>query len=791
MDVQGVLRWLVDAKIPVAKAMPLVSALAKAGVRDVDGIGSLSEDDLAAAVTDKPLLNKIRAKAAGKGGKRSGAGGASSPSANKKSKASSAKGADKAAGAAERAPDPPDCSLSDARLAEIEIKTNRSPVMVLWATEVAQRLSFDWSESVTIGRAMADWLALRKGEHLGLLEADEAAEGAARDETKDLETRTVEIMGQDFTLRRTIGGWRALSKGKLVPAKRVHTFLCKAFGDNLGPARAALRALAAAIPKPQVESGIRAMVLYESFRPEVPKGKAGWGQAGMLRLRKVLELKEELLREAAPVGGKAGKIKNLCVAKQNQKQHQQLRRPKPLWQRCLPLVVSGAVLHGLSFAFLAADRPRNDRAIFALLCFFGGVVAVEATQRAVAMFGGVLAGVDAAVFHFGANASGYMASFVTVVVLQGVWDEAQDNNEGAPDLYLSALSCLAVLALGILLHLVAPILGGFLLRQLDDVRLTRCFPGGDRRYARWGWKTAKECFATSVVFGLCITAAALSGGGALLLGLGMTHSVVSASREALPVIRKGWLRRKMSRSKSAMAASSSTQDCCSLQGVIMLVRSGPTRVVCSPVILPAFLLWMTRSTICSWPKECTDPLVFLLKVSATTVCTTHLMRPSLPGTGAPARGGNGDSGANSTALANKVFVFVCALAAWTLLLPCCLIVFGQRESSEGILAMFLVVTTVALRTRREKAWRGLMLLFWVALLSILMSVACSKLLQQNKVFRRVFSDDVGGSVIVPSYLGIFKAMSQLREEARVAMWTVCPPSAAEGAGRSWFGFWSL
>lgn len=65
---------------------------------------------------------------------------------------------------------------------------------------------------------------------------------------------------------------------------------------------------AAAIPQPQVESTIRAMVLYESFRPDVPRGKAGWGQAGMLRLGRVLELKEELLREAKSGGGapKAG-----------------------------------------------------------------------------------------------------------------------------------------------------------------------------------------------------------------------------------------------------------------------------------------------------------------------------------------------------------------------------------------------------------------------------------------------------------------------------------------------------
>eukprot|EP00903_Cladosiphon_okamuranus_P006149 g6050.t1 len=307
MDVQGVLRWLVDANIAVAKAMPLVSALAKAGVRDADGIGTLNEVDLAVAVSDKALLNKIRSKVEGKGGKRRGAGGASSPGARKKSKTSSAKGADNLAGAAERAPDPPDSSLSAEKLAEIEIKTNRSPVMVLWATEVAQRLSFDWSEAVTIGRAVADWLALRKGEQLGLLEADEAAEAAAGEETQELPTRTVEMMGQDFTLRQTSGGWRALSKGKLVPPKRVHAFLCKAFGENLGPARAALRALAAAIPQPQVESTIRAMLLYESFRPEVPKGKAGWGQAGMLRLKTVLELKEGLLLEASPGVGAAPK----------------------------------------------------------------------------------------------------------------------------------------------------------------------------------------------------------------------------------------------------------------------------------------------------------------------------------------------------------------------------------------------------------------------------------------------------------------------------------------------------
>lgn len=65
---------------------------------------------------------------------------------------------------------------------------------------MAQRLSFDWSESVTIGRAVADWLALRKGEHLGLLEADNTAERAAREETDELPTRIVEIMVRAYSV---------------------------------------------------------------------------------------------------------------------------------------------------------------------------------------------------------------------------------------------------------------------------------------------------------------------------------------------------------------------------------------------------------------------------------------------------------------------------------------------------------------------------------------------------------------------------------------------------------------
>lgn len=68
---------------------------------------------------------------------------------------------------------------------------------------------------------------------------------------------------------------------------------------------------AAAVPQHQAETTTRAMALYESFRPEVPKGKAGWGQSGMFRLARVMELREELLQEAKveTSGSRTGKHK--------------------------------------------------------------------------------------------------------------------------------------------------------------------------------------------------------------------------------------------------------------------------------------------------------------------------------------------------------------------------------------------------------------------------------------------------------------------------------------------------
>lgn len=264
----------------------------------------------------------------------------------------------------------------------------------------------------------------------------------------------------------------------------------------------------------------------------------------------------------------------------------------------------------------------------------------------------------------------------------------------------------------------------------------------------------------------------------MLLGLEIAGAGWTAFQELRLVIREG-------RPKTQKTPSS-TQDI-SLQGVVSWISSGPTRRVWSPVLLPTLLLWVTYRTICSWPEECTDWLVFQLKASATTVCTTHLMqqrvRETVRKAVAPAQV-NGNSSA--TTLANKVFEclrFVCCVVAWTLLLLCSFTVLRHQESLAEILAVVVVVTIVAFRTRCERTWRGLMLVFWLTLLAILVRVACLKLIHIFEVFNRVIFKDEEDVVypwwsrIIPSYLYRLyqdhQVLTDLREQEDAASWSVC------------------
>ena len=67
-------------------------------------------------------------------------------------------------------------------------------------------------------------------------------------------------------------------------------YLANKFGEHLDEYRDALAELAGAFSEEGLrEDGYR---LYEAFRPDIPRGVAGWGAPGALSLDKIRSLKE-------------------------------------------------------------------------------------------------------------------------------------------------------------------------------------------------------------------------------------------------------------------------------------------------------------------------------------------------------------------------------------------------------------------------------------------------------------------------------------------------------------------
>jgi len=176
-------------------------------------------------------------------------------------------------------------------MAKKKIKINRAPVLTLWATVVAERLGYNKSEALTLGKAVAGLNAQSKGRRLGIYEEK-------KDEDKEKEEKAekpgklefIEILGRGVPAVKTPQGLRAAIKGKPIQAESVESYLEQKFGEELDEARAAMEKLAKAYTPKQLES--KAYDLYEKFRPEIPEGKKGWGAKGELDLDYIRSLAE-------------------------------------------------------------------------------------------------------------------------------------------------------------------------------------------------------------------------------------------------------------------------------------------------------------------------------------------------------------------------------------------------------------------------------------------------------------------------------------------------------------------
>jgi len=176
-------------------------------------------------------------------------------------------------------------------MANKKIKINRAPVLTLWAAVVAERLGYNKSEALTLGKGVAGLNAQSKGRRLGIYEEkkDEDKEKEEKEE-KPGKLEFIEILGRGVPALKTPQGLRAAIKGKPIHAESVESYLEQKFGEELAETRAAMEKLAKAYTPKQLES--KAYDLYEKFRPEIPEGKKGWGAKGELDLDYIRSLAE-------------------------------------------------------------------------------------------------------------------------------------------------------------------------------------------------------------------------------------------------------------------------------------------------------------------------------------------------------------------------------------------------------------------------------------------------------------------------------------------------------------------
>jgi len=170
------------------------------------------------------------------------------------------------------------------------IEINRAPVLTLWAAVVAERLGYEREAALTLGRAVAGMNAKTKAELLGLI-GEKKTPGAARRRAPEADADRIELLGRRVPVIETADGLRAAKSGKPDSAASVERYLAARFGEALEPVRRAMTRLAAAWP--QDELAAHAFSLYESFRPEVPRGAGGWGATGVLDLARIDALARE------------------------------------------------------------------------------------------------------------------------------------------------------------------------------------------------------------------------------------------------------------------------------------------------------------------------------------------------------------------------------------------------------------------------------------------------------------------------------------------------------------------
>jgi len=173
-----------------------------------------------------------------------------------------------------------------------EIRVNRAPFLTLWATVVAKRVGFEKDEALTIGKAVAGLTAQAKGRSLGIFHERPTEEiEKVRELREGMDAKSVPFMGRMIPCIMSEEGVRALAGTRPVDPRSVQRYLESKFGEHLSAVTGQLAALAETFEGDELLR--QGMDVYMRLRPNVPKGKEGWGKQGLLDTAAIARMIED------------------------------------------------------------------------------------------------------------------------------------------------------------------------------------------------------------------------------------------------------------------------------------------------------------------------------------------------------------------------------------------------------------------------------------------------------------------------------------------------------------------
>lgn len=167
------------------------------------------------------------------------------------------------------------------------ILINRSPVLTLWGTIVAQSLypKVTLTEALSLGSAVASQLSKAKGTSLGIYQDEDGkadgSKGNSHNDDQDGSLLEFHLLGFVVHGREGPDGLRAiLNQVQEQDPYKTWDLLQKRFGDALGFVMDRMERAAELAGRDQLESS--AYHYYMHIRPDIPEGTKGWGAHGRL-----------------------------------------------------------------------------------------------------------------------------------------------------------------------------------------------------------------------------------------------------------------------------------------------------------------------------------------------------------------------------------------------------------------------------------------------------------------------------------------------------------------------------